>query len=450
MDSGAGADSCYGARTMKLTADLHIHSHFSRATSRDLDLPNLSLWAQHKGVCIVGTGDFTHPGWRAELKDKLVPAPGEDGLYVLREDLLRDVQRRVPAACQATVRFALTVEISNIYKKAGAVRKVHNLVLVPSLDVADALSARLARIGNVASDGRPILGLDSRDLLELTLASDPQSYLIPAHIWTPHFSVFGSMSGFDTIEACYGDLTPEIFALETGLSSDPEMNWRWSALDRFTLVSNSDAHSPGKLAREANLLDIAPSFQSMREALRTADPAQFLGTVEFFPEEGKYHLDGHRGCAARLTPDERARLSGQCPVCGKPVTVGVLSRVEALADRPEGDRTRPPRARPFQRLVPLPETIGEALGVGSGSQAVTRVFHRLLDRLGPELHVLREAPLEDIARVGGALVGEAVRRVRAGELHIAAGYDGEYGTVRIFAPEERAQAQERGQTSLFA
>lgn len=440
---------------MKLYADLHIHSHFSRATSRDLDLEHLYLSAQQKGVGLVGTGDFTHPGWFAEISEKLVPSPGEEGLFRLRPDLARAVDEKLPPSCRADVRFVLTVETSHIYKKDGAVRKVHNLVVAPSFAAAAAINTRLGRLGNLTSDGRPILGLDSRDLLEIVLQEGQGGFLIPAHIWTPHFSVFGSMSGFDTLEACYGDLTPHIFALETGLSSDPAMNWRISALDRFTLVSNSDPHSPGKLGREANQLDIDPSFPALREALEGCDPRRFLGTIEFYPEEGKYHLDGHRPCQVRQTPAERAQQGGVCPGCGGRVTVGVLSRVEALADRPADWTPRHERARPFTNLVPLPEVLGEVLGVGAGAVSVRRVFHRVLAGLGSELHILRDAPLEDVVRAAGedgALLGEALRRMRAGQVHFAPGYDGVYGVVRLFAEgeRERRSSAQKGQGSLFA
>ncbi|MDW8283270.1 MAG: endonuclease Q family protein [Myxococcales bacterium] len=428
---------------MNLVVDMHVHSRFSRATSRDLDLEHLYVSAQLKGVGIVGTGDFTHPQWFAELADKLEPA--EEGLYRLRADLRRALDARVPPACRADVRFLLTVETAHIYKKDGAVRKVHNLVLVPDLQAAATLRERLGRIGNLASDGRPILGLPCRDLLEMVLEIGRGACLIPAHVWTPHFSLFGSMSGYDSLEACYGDLSSHIFALETGLSSDPPMNWRWSALDRFTLVSNSDPHSPGKLAREANVVDIDPSFPALRRALETGEG--FLGTIEFFPEEGKYHLDGHRGCRMRLEPEERVRLGGLCPACGKPVTVGVLSRVEALADRPAG--YRPERARPFTSLVPLPEVLAEVLGVGPTTEGVRRLHHKLLGQMGNELYILREAPTADVARYGGELLGEALRRMRAGEVHIEAGYDGEYGTVRLLPPGERERRRARQQISLF-
>ena len=418
---------------MPFVADLHIHSKYSRATSRDLDLEHLTRWAQLKGITVVGTGDFTHPAWFAELKEKLVPA--EDGLFRLRDDLAAAVEREVPAACRRPVRFMLQVEISNIYKKDGRVRKVHNLCYVPDFDAAERFREALARIGNLESDGRPILGLDSRDLLEITLECDPRAFLIPAHIWTPWFSALGAQSGFDSIEECFGDLADHIFAVETGLSSDPPMNWRLSALDRYALVSNSDAHSPSKLGREAIVFDGELSYDGIAGALRSRDPARFLGTIEFYPEEGKYHFDGHRACGVRLSPREARERDGRCPACGKPVTRGVLSRVEELADRPDG--ARPATPAPYRSLVPMEEVLGSVLGVGAKSRAVEREYVRLLGRFGPELEVLRDTPLEDLDRAGGPLLAEAVRRVRDGELHIAAGFDGEYGVIRIFDDEER-------------
>ena len=310
-------------------ADLHIHSRFSRATSRDCDLPHLDWWARRKGITLIGTGDFTHPAWRAELRDQLEPA-GE-GVYALRSHL-----RLAEGAPGPTPRFVVSGEISCIYKHHGRTRKVHNLILLPSLEAAEELAARLESVGNIRSDGRPILGLDSRDLLELTLDTCPEAEFIPAHIWTPHFSMFGAFSGFDTMEECFGDLTPHIHAVETGLSSDPPMNWRVSALDGLTLVSHSDAHSPARLGREADLLDTGVSYPELVWALRTGQG--FAGTVEFFPEEGKYHLDGHRNCGVCLTPAQTMERGGLCPVCGKKLTIGVEHRVEELADRPAGFR----------------------------------------------------------------------------------------------------------------
>lgn len=303
-------------------ADLHVHSKHSRATSRDLDLEHLAYWACRKGIAVVATGDFTHPAWFAELKDKLVPA--EPGLFRLCTDVERWVAQRLPAACQATARFMLSVEISTIYKKADRTRKVHHLLYAPDFETAERIRQRLAGIGNIASDGRPILGLDSRDLLEITLEAGPGAYLVPAHIWTPWFAALGSQSGFDSIAECYGDLADHIFAVETGLSSDPTMNWRLSQLDGYRLVSHSDAHSPGKLGREATVFACDIDYFAIRRALETG--AGYVGTVEFFPEEGKYHLDGHRKCGVRLTPGETAAHEGRCPECGRPVTVGVLDR----------------------------------------------------------------------------------------------------------------------------
>ncbi|MBI4538833.1 MAG: UvrD-helicase domain-containing protein [Gemmatimonadetes bacterium] len=429
---------------MRFVADLHIHSRHSRATSRDLDLPHLHAEAQRKGVTVVGTGDFTHPGWFRELQEQLVPA--EEGLYRLRADLARAAEAEVPLACRRPVRFMLTVEISNIYKRGEAVRKVHNLIFVPDLEAAARLRAFLERVGNLASDGRPILGLDSRDLLAIAREAHERTVFVPAHIWTPWFSVLGAKSGFDSIEEAFGDLTPEIFAIETGLSSDPPMNWRISALDRFTLVSNSDAHSPAKLGREANLFDLELSYDAIRDALRTGDPARFLGTVEFFPEEGKYHLDGCRRCALRCLPRETREHGGRCPSCGKPITVGVLHRVDALADRAEG--YRPEGAPPFRSLIPLGEILAEVHGVGAGTRTVARATETLIGALGPELEILRDVPLEEIERQGGSLMVEAIRRVRAGEIEIAPGYDGEFGTVRIFREDERDRIA--GQDALFA
>lgn len=441
---------------MELSCDLHIHSRFSRATSKDLNLGQLYQWAQRKGIAIVGTGDFTHPGWREELRRDLVAIPGEPGFFALRPELREALDAEIPRACRADVRFVLTAETSHIYKKAGAVRKVHNLVLAPDLDVVERLCQRLVALGcNLNADGRPIFGLPCRDFFEIILETDRRACLIPAHIWTPHFSLFGSLSGFDRIEDCFADLTPHIFALETGLSSDPAMNWRLSQLDRYTLISNSDAHSAQKLGRELNLINIQPSYDHLRAALEHCRPDEFLGTVEFFPEEGKYHLDGHRACQARLEPAERLRLGGKCPVCEKDVTVGVLSRVEALADRSAeavAAGARPSRARPFTSLVPLPEIVAEVLGVGVASDRVQRLYFKLLDQLGSDLHILRHVEAAELRRAGGELLAEAVRRVRAGALHIAPGYDGEYGQIRIFEPDERTpkRSGRDEQMGLFA
>lgn len=417
-------------------ADLHIHSRFSRATSRDCDAPHLDWWARRKGIALLGTGDFTHPAWRAELREQLVPA-GE-GVYVLREDL------RLPGCAPGQApRFVVTGEISSIYKRDGKTRKVHNLILLPSLEAADELSARLEAIGNIHSDGRPILGLDSRDLLELTLETCPDAEFIPAHIWTPHFAMFGAFSGFDTIEACFGDLTKYIHAVETGLSSDPPMNWRVSALDGLTLVSHSDAHSPAKLGREANLLEAGVSYPELVRAIRTGEG--FLGTVEFFPEEGKYHLDGHRSCGVCLSPAETTERGGLCPVCGKKLTIGVEHRVEELADRPAG--YRPAGAKPFESLAPLPEVIAASTGASATGKRTLEEYERLLCALGSEFYILRQAPIEDIQQEAGPCVAEGIRRLRLGQVERRAGFDGVYGTISLLTPGEIQRLN--GQISLF-
>ena len=432
-----------GYARVKYFADLHIHSRFSRATSPNLDLEHLHQWAQLKGITVVGTGDFTHPGWFDELSSKLEPA--EEGLYRLRPDIAKGIDREVYPSCRREVRFVLSAEISNIYKRADRTRKVHNVIFAPNLETAASVSARLDRIGNITSDGRPILGLDSRDLFEIVLESSPLAYLIPAHIWTPWFSVLGSKSGFDSIEACYGDLADQIFAVETGLSSDPAMNWMVSGLDRYTLVSNSDAHSPSKLGREANLFNTDLSYTAMFEALRSTNRSGYLGTVEFYPEQGKYHFDGHRKCDLRLSPGETVEKDGNCPVCGRKVTVGVMHRVSELADRPEG--AEPPGARPFRSLIGLGDILAEIRGVGPGSKRVARDWEKLLAALGDEFTILQEVPIEDLERAGSPLLSEGVRRMRTGAITIDAGYDGEFGTVRIFEEGEREKLS--GQIDLL-
>ena len=408
---------------MYYIGDLHIHSRYSRATSKDCTPEHLDLWARRKGIHIVGTGDFTHPAWREELKEKLEPA--EDGLYVLK-DGYRIKEDPVPGG--KIPRFMVTGEISSIYKKNGKTRKVHSLILLPGLEDAERISARLEQIGNIHSDGRPILGLDCRDLLEIVLELCPRAVYVPAHIWTPHFSMFGAFSGFDTVEECFEDLTPYIHAVETGLSSDPPMNWRVSALDRFQLISNSDAHSPAKLGREANLFDIPLSYEGLYRAIQTGEGLG--GTIEFFPEEGKYHMDGHRKCGLCLTPSETVKYNGKCPVCGRKITIGVSHRIGELADRPEGYVK--PGAKPFESLVPLPEVIGASVGRGAAGVKVQREYRRLLAELGPEFEILRNIPPEDIRRAAGDRMAEGIQRLRNGQVECVPGFDGEYGVIRLF------------------
>ena len=423
---------------MTFIADLHIHSHFSRATSKTLDPEHLTYWARRKGIMVIGTGDFTHPGWVSELQDKVTEAEG--GLYRLKPELQQAIDETLPPSCPGPTRFLLTGEISCIYKKNGKTRKVHHLILMPDFDAVSRFNQRLDRIGNITSDGRPILGLDSRDLLEITLEASDRAFFIPAHIWTPWFSVFGSKSGFDTLEECFEDLTGHIHALETGLSSDPSMNRCLSALDPYLLVSNSDAHSPAKLGREANLFDTETTYEAMVRAMTTG--RGFLGTIEFFPEEGKYHLDGHRKCRTRFHPRETKRHDGICPVCGKALTVGVLNRVYELSDRLD-----PRLSKAFFSLIPLPEVLSELLGCGPSSKKVAAHYDRLLSELGPELPLLMDMPLEKIEETGGPILAEAVHRMRQNRVRCDEGYDGEYGAIHLFDRDEIRTLT--GQMALF-
>lgn len=419
-------------------ADLHIHSRYSRATSKECTPEYLDLWARKKGIHIVGTGDFTHPAWREELAEKLKPA--EEGLYVLKEEY-RIEDGTVPG--EMIPRFVVTGEISSIYKKNGKVRKVHSVLILPGLEDAEKIANRLEQIGNIHSDGRPILGLDCRDLLEIMLDLCLQGVYIPAHIWTPHFSLFGAFSGFDTVEECFEDLTPYIHAMETGLSSDPPMNWRVSMLDRYQLISNSDAHSPAKLGREANLLDIPLSFEGLAKAIQTGEG--LYGTIEFFPEEGKYHMDGHRKCGLCLNPSDTMKYKGICPVCGRKITIGVSHRVEELADREEGFVKT--GAKCFESLVPLPEVLGAVMGCSSTSKKAEREYIHMLSELGPEFEILRRIPLEDIRRVSGQRTAEGIGRLREGRVERIPGFDGEYGVIRLFSAEELSNTE--GQMDFF-
>ena len=408
---------------MKTIADLHIHSRFSMATSKEGTPENLDFWARKKGISLIGTGDFTHPVWREELKERLVTEG--NGLYHLRDEYVKEESRKFPGE---GTRFVVSGEISSIYKKNGKTRKVHNVILLPSLEAADAMAQRLEKIGNIHSDGRPILGLDSHDLLEMMLDVCPEGILIPAHIWTPHFSVLGAKSGFDSVEECFEELTPYVHALETGLSSDPAMNWRISKLDRYQLVSNSDAHSPSKLGREANLLDIDCSYEGLYRAIQTGEGLE--GTVEFFPEEGKYHFDGHRKCGVSLSPVEAERLGGICPVCGKKLTMGVDHRVEQLADRAEGFVKKD--GKKYESLVPLPEVISACMGYSTASKKVQGCFEQMIQTLGTEFDILRNVPSEDIKSCAGERIAEGIENVRTGNVKRIPGYDGEYGKIELF------------------
>ncbi len=408
---------------MKIIGDLHIHSRFSMATSKEGTPENLDFWARKKGISLIGTGDFTHPAWRAELRERLIPEG--NGLYRLKEEYVKEESRKFSGE---GTRFVVSGEISSIYKKNGKTRKVHNVILLPSLEAADAMAQCLEKIGNIHSDGRPILGLDSHDLLEMMLDVCPEGILIPAHIWTPHFSVLGAKSGFDSVEECFEELTPYVHALETGLSSDPAMNWRISGLDRYQLVSNSDAHSPSKLGREANLLDIDCSYEGLYQAIQTGKGLE--GTVEFFPEEGKYHFDGHRKCGVSLSPTEAERLGEICPVCGKKLTMGVDHRVEQLADREEGFVKED--GKKYESLVPLPEVISACMGYSTASKKVQGCFEQMLQKLGTEFDILRNVPAEDIKSCAGERIAEGIENVRTGHVKRIPGYDGEYGKIELF------------------
>ncbi len=412
---------------MEFIADLHIHSYLSRATSKQMNLENLYKWAQLKGVSVLGTGDFTHPIWFSEIEKKLEPA--EPGLFKLKKKYRTEMDKDLPEACKNPVRFMLSVEISNIYKKKDKVRKVHSLIYSPDLASADRLNKALTQIGNIKSDGRPIIGMHAKDLLLMTLDSSEDNVLIPAHIWTPHFSVLGAASGFDSIEECFEDMAAQVFALETGLSSDPPMNWMLSDLDRFVLVSNSDAHSPSKLAREANIFTCDLSYFEMMRALRNKNKKGFGGTLEFFPEEGKYFYDGHRNCQQRMSPEETMSEDGKCPKCGKKVTVGVLHRVSVLADRRRG--FEPKNSFGFESIIPLAEIIAGTFDCGVNTKKVSKAYLSLLEQFGNELYILRHCPASELKQAGFEVLADSLERMRSGRISVTEGYDGEFGIIDV-------------------
>jgi len=415
---------------MKFIADLHLHSKYSRATSPRMDLGNLAKWAKIKGIKVLGTGDFTHPEWLRNLKEKLEPA--EPGLFRLKDG--------------NETRFLLTSEISCVYSKKGRVRKIHILVFAPDFETVEKINVQLGWIGNLKADGRPILGLDAKELVKIVLNINSDCLIVPAHIWTPWFGLFGSRSGFDSIEECFEEYSKYIYAGETGLSSDPAMNWRLSSLDKITLISCSDAHSPENIGREANVFDLEDlSFKSIIEAIKSKDPQRFLFTIEFYPQEGKYHYDGHRSCGISLSPKETKKFGGICPVCGRPLTIGVLNRVEQLADREEG--FVPENAIPFKSLIPLREIIAEALGVKKGTNRVLQEYKRLIENFGSEFNVLLEINRQELEALTSPEISKGVLRAREGKVYIKSGYDGVYGKIRIFSKEEKKEISR--QKSLF-
>lgn len=401
---------------MKIIADLHIHSRFSRACSPRINIESLDRWAKIKGINVLGTGDFTHPEWLKELKKKLMPA--EAGLFHFKKS-------------ETGVRFMLTAEISCIYSKSGKVRKVHIIIFAPSFNVVDKIIHELDKIGNLKSDGRPILGLDAKELTRIVLEASEDCLVIPAHIWTPWFALLGSKSGFDSIEECFEGYSKYIYAVETGLSSDPSMNWRLSSLDNVALISNSDAHSASKIGREANVFDTELSYNGIIDAIKSKDPKKFLYTIEFFPEEGRYHYDGHRKCDVCFHPQQSIKSGGICPVCGKPLTIGVLSRVEELADR--STEEKPKNAIPFKSLIPLVEVISESISVGVQSKAVQLKYDNLVNNLGSEFYILLDASRENIAKFSNPDIAEGIIRVREGKINIKPGHDGVFGKIEIFS-----------------
>jgi len=423
---------------MKFAADFHIHSKYSRATSPLMDLENLDTWAKIKGIKVLGTGDFTHPKWFEEIKEKLSPA--ERGLFKLR-------------GADSETRFILTSEISCIYSKGGPrgnpVRKVHIVVFAPSIDAVEKINLELGKIGNLKADGRPILGLDAKELAKIVLDADENCLVVPAHIWTPWFSVFGSKSGFNSLEECFEEYTKYIYAIETGLSSNPANNWRLSQLDKITLISNSDAHSLPKIGREANVFDTELSYEGIATALRTKDKSRFLYTIEFFPEEGKYHYDGHRLCNLSLSPKESKKYNNICPRCGKPLVIGVLNRVEELADRPEG--FLPENAIPFKSLIPLNEVIAESIGVSVASKEVSEHYNNLIKKLGNEFKILLESSRKEIEQESSKDIAEGIMRMREGRVYVEPGYDGVYGKIKIFSERNKPNSKKSGinQKTLF-
>ncbi len=403
---------------MQFIADFHIHSKYSRATSKDINLENLDKWAKIKGIKVLGTGDFTHPEWLKNLKEKLRPA--ERGLFKLES---------------SETRFILTSEINCIYSKQGRVRKIHILIFAPDFKTVEKINTHLGWIGNLKADGRPILGLDAKELAKIVLDASSECLVIPAHLWTPYFGLLGSKSGFDSIEECFEDYSKYIYAIETGLSSDPKMNWRLSTLDKITLISNSDAHSCQKLGREANVFDTELSYSAIAEAIKSKNPQKFLYTIEFFPQEGKYYYDGHRACEIRLSPKESKKYNNVCPNCGKPLTVGVLNRVEELADREEG--LRPKEIIPFKSIVPLVEIIAQVVGQTLATKRVTEEYQNLIRKFGNEFNILLNTSYKDLQTSTLPEIAKGIKIVREGKVHMEPGYDGVFGKIRIFSQGER-------------
>ncbi len=416
---------------MRFIADFHIHSKYSRATSRDMEVEALSQWAKKKGISLLGTGDFTHPTYLKDLQSKLEPLG--NGLLRLKRD-------------ENGPNYILTTEVSNIYTQNGKVRRIHNLIFAPSFEVVEAISVRLGSFGKLSSDGRPIFSFTAKDLVKMILDISEDCLIVPAHAWTPWFSIFGANSGFDSIEECFGDMSKYIYAIETGLSSDPEMNWRLSVLDRITLISNSDAHSPNRLGREANAFDCEIDYNEVIDAIRKKDRRKILFTIEFFPEEGKYHYDGHRQCGVIFSPKQTKANQYLCPKCHRRITVGVMHRVEELSDRPEG--FIPKNAIPSIHLIPLEEIIAEALGYKVGTKSVDIEYDRLVEKGGSEFRILLDASPDELSTFVPQKILEGIIRMRQGKVSIIPGHDGVYGKISLF-PERKEEGESKEQLKLF-
>ncbi|MFZ2189540.1 MAG: endonuclease Q family protein [Candidatus Magasanikiibacteriota bacterium] len=428
--------------------DLHIHSKYSRACSKDLDLPNIAKACEVRGIDIVATGDFTHPKWFEHIKESLIE--DNEGVYKLK------TPPATPSSSSASpyrggafgnikTRFILGTELSCIKKHKDQTRRIHVLVFAPSIEVVEKFNNKLETMGfNLKSDGRPILGLTVKDLLKIMLQVDERMIMIPAHAWTPWFGIFGSKGGYDSLEEAFEELTPNIFAIETGLSSDPLMNWRLSTLDKIALISNSDAHSCAKLGREANVMEFDNekdiTYKNIFDYIKNQDKKHFKYTIEFFPEEGKYHYDGHRDCKFVCSPEETKKLKGICPKCKKALVIGVENRVHELADRTKDETLRLASLAqgwiPYKSLVPLPEIIADTYDCGVSTKRVKEEYNNLIKKLGNEFHILLNSSLEEIAKVSNKDIAEAINRVRTGKIYVRPGYDGEFGIVKVFGDKK--------------
>lgn len=448
---------------MRFISDFHFHSRFSRACSKDLTILNLEKIAAFKGVHLLGTGDFTYPQWFEEIQKTLEPA--EQGLYKVKSQYsLQRFELSPPlpikggedkkrfSSIVGTVRFILTVEISSIYKQGDKTRRVHTVFVMPSIEAAGKFREALINKGaNLSSDGRPIVGISADELAKIAFDIDGKIMVIPAHIWTPWFAMFGSMSGFDSVEECFGSQAKNIFAIEMGMSSDAAMNWRVKNLDRMTLLASSDAHSLRRIAREGNVFELPSwgelSYDWVYNVIKEKDPKSFLYTIKYFPQEGRYHYDGHDKCNFSCKPQKTKKLKGLCPKCGRSLTVGVLARVEELADRPE--EYKPRNAIPTRHLVPLEEVIANALGKGVQTKTVISAYQDLVSKAGGEYQAMLDISYEELEKLTQPIIVEGIKRNREEKLHIVPGFDGRYGKIEIFTTKEREQLLGKSNQALF-